>query len=103
MNVLIKSLAVIAITLVIAAQVQANDAMNKKQGPHKRPVFSSFDTNTDGDIDLEEFLAHKKPPRKDPKTIFAEIDSDKNGVISQEEFANHKPPHPKRDKGDCRD
>lgn len=102
MNLLIKSLFVIAITLVITAQVQANNAMNKESGSHKRPDFSFLDTNSDGDIDLEEFLANK-PPRKDPETIFTEIDSDKNGVISQEEFDSHKPPHRKRGGRDDRD
>ena len=99
MNILIKSLITIAMTLVITDQVQAK---NKDHGSHKRPVFSSFDTNTDGDIDLEEFLA-RKPPRRDPKTIFTEIDSDKNGVISQAEFDSHKPRHHKRGKGGCLD
>ena len=63
---------------------------NKKQR-HQRPKFSSLDTNQDGNIDFNEFSAHKLPKGTHDE-VFPLIDSNQDKVISQDEFLNHKPP-----------
>ena len=87
----------LAIMLSISATslVQARNAEHDNNRQHQRPSFESIDTNADGEIDFEEFSAHKIP-HGDHQTIFDTIDTNSNGVISNEEFTNHKPPQRKQ-------
>lgn len=88
---------IILTTLFIASisTVHANNSSSANKGPHQRPSFESIDTNTDGDIDFEEFSSQKLP-HGDHQAVFNSIDTNNSGVISQYEFNNHKPPHPKK-------
>lgn len=90
---------ILAIMLLISVSsfVQANNTNQNKKGSHQRPTFESIDTNADGDIDFEEFSAHKLP-YGDHQTVFDNIDFDTNGIISNVEFVNHKPPQRKYSK-----
>jgi hypothetical protein len=93
MNIYIKQAIVTTLLIVASSQAMAQkDTMQNKERP-PRPTFESIDTNEDGDIDFEEFSAHKLP-HGDPQTIFNDIDTDNNGIISNDEFVNHKPPQP---------
>ena len=57
-------------------------------------TFESLDTDGDGSVSKEEFLANFKPPGRngnpppDPEMVFSRIDADGNGEISAEEFEN---------------
>lgn len=66
---------------------------HKKHHKH-RPKFSTLDSNSDGDISLEEFSQHPVPHHKHHK-LFIKIDADNNNVISKQEFDDHKPHHHK--------
>ncbi|MBA6339975.1 EF-hand domain-containing protein [Colwellia sp. MB02u-10] len=102
MNVYTKSIMAIALFLGAASSVQASNPLPNKEGAHPPPSFESIDTNTDGEVDFDEFSSHKLP-NDDHKTVFNLIDTDNNGVISQDEFDNHKPPSPKHVKGSHHD
>lgn len=61
-------------------------------GPEGRPnpeeIFKHLDTNSDGSISKEEFLAGPRA-QKDPEKAgkrFDELDKDKDGKLSKEEF-----------------
>jgi len=57
-------------------------------------TFESLDTDGDGIVTKEEFIANFKPPGRngnpppDPEVVFTRIDADGNGEISAEEFEN---------------
>lgn len=81
------------LALFLSAQLLANDRPNFEEKPPGKPKFSMLDTNNDGDINFEEFSAHKLP-HGDHQHVFDMIDTDHNGIISQNEFKDHKPPRP---------
>jgi hypothetical protein len=65
----------------------AGDAAKPKRDPAE--VFKKLDTNGDGKISLEEFLAGpagKKDPEK-AKEIFKKKDKDGDGFLTLEEFS----------------
>jgi len=102
MSIYSKAIVALALLFTIFSQVQADEKQHSREGPRQRPCFSSLDSNSDGDINFNEFSSHKLP-RGDHETVFTNIDSDANGMISKEEFKNHKPPHNKKSKGSCDD
>ncbi len=53
-----------------------------------REQFAKIDTNGDGEISQEEFLAYKQEEtKKVTAKIFEKLDTDKSGGISEEEYA----------------
>ena len=93
-------LALTMMLLVSASSlVQAKDSGQNKKATHQRPSFTSIDTNSDGDIDFDEFSSQELP-QGDHQIVFDIIDTDSNGVISNEEFVNHKPPPRKKRQGE---
>jgi len=97
MNIYIKQAIVVTLLVLASNQVLAKNTQNDGDRP-SRPTFESIDSNSDGDIDFDEFSSHELP-HGDHQTVFDEIDTDNNGVISNEEFTNHKPPRPQNRKG----
>lgn len=87
----IKLTLAIMLSISVTSQVQAKNSEHNQNRQHQRPSFESIDTNSDGEVNFEEFSSHKIP-HGDPQTIFDSIDTDSNGIISNEEFTNHKPP-----------
>ncbi|GHB69465.1 hypothetical protein GCM10008107_18470 [Psychrosphaera saromensis] len=84
--------------MLLALVFSATTLVQAAQTEHERkprPVFSDIDTNSDGEINFEEFSILKLP-HGEHEEVFVSIDVDNNGVISSEEFENHKPPRPKR-------
>ncbi len=59
-----------------------------------RITFESLDTDGDGVISKEEFMANFNPPGRngnpppDPEMVFGRLDADGNDEISAEEFEN---------------
>lgn len=57
-------------------------------------TFESLDTDGDGIVTKDEFIANFKPPGRngnpppDPEMVFGRVDADGNGEISAEEFEN---------------
>ena len=96
MNIYVKPIVAFTLLIVASNQALAKKSMNEGERP-SRPSFSSLDTNSDSDIDFDEFSSHEIP-HGDHQTLFNEIDSDNNGVISAEEFDSHKPAHPRNSK-----
>ncbi|GHE88240.1 EF-hand domain-containing protein [Thalassotalea profundi] len=86
----------IALLLSVSSYAESKNETQEERPP--RPTFESIDTNSDTDIDIDEFSAQKMP-QGDPQVIFDLIDTDNNGVISKEEFTNHKPPRPQKPRG----
>ncbi|MBU2925944.1 EF-hand domain-containing protein [Colwellia sp. 4_MG-2023] len=97
MNIYIKQAIVVTLLVLASNQVLAKNTQNDGDRP-SRPTFESIDSNSDGDIDFDEFSSQELP-HGDHQTVFDEIDTDNNGVISNEEFTNHKPPRPQNRKG----
>lgn len=62
-----------------------------------RPSFSQLDTDYNGFVTLQEFLADGAPPYGNASDIFTHIDADSDGLISQQEISNHKLPRPVRE------
>jgi Ca2+-binding EF-hand superfamily protein len=88
----------IAATILMgfASQSYASDSKQDKGQQPTRPDFSTVDTDSDGEISLDEF-SEQKLPHGDYQTIFDEMDTDGDGVVSEEEFNNFKPPRPEKD------
>ena len=102
MTIRLKAITSLILLLTVSSQIQAKNTSHSQNGPPPRPSFSSLDTNSDGDISLDEFSVQKELPFGDHQTVFSSIDSDNNGVISSSEFENHKPPRP-QNKGNAHD
>jgi len=81
----------------------------QQQGQRRAPGgggnrFKETDTDTDGRISLDEFLAHERRKKANvnesrEKEKFSRIDSDKNGVLSEQELAD-APRGPGRRRGE---
>ncbi len=92
-----KSIITILSVLAIAAGVIAADAKGDGKGKGKgkgdpAKAFARLDTNGDGKLSKEEFLASpaaKKDPAKAEQT-FGKRDKNGDGFLSQEEFAPAK-------------
>lgn len=94
-----QKITIIAATLLIAISTSTqagNKNQNDRERP-KRPCFSTFDTDSNGKITLEEFSSHELPHGKH-ETIFSHIDANSDGVITTTEFNNHQPPKRKKSK-----
>jgi iduronate 2-sulfatase len=65
-------------------QLKAAKAM-AKQKQDRTALFEKKDTNHDGKLTREEFLAHQPDPAEAP-TRFERFDADKDGVLSRDEF-----------------
>lgn len=102
MTIQLKAITTLILLLTVSSQLQAKNNSPSQDGPPPRPSFSSLDTNSDGDISLDEFSVQEELPFGDHQTVFSAIDSDNNGVISSSEFENHKPPRP-QNKGKAND
>ncbi len=95
MNILFTSVSTIALSLVFASNAYAQKPAQEDRKRPPKPCFSSIDSNSDGNIDFEEFSAHKIPFGEHEK-VFAKIDTDGDGMISNVEFTSHKPPRHKK-------
>ena len=84
-----------ALTLCGAFTLNAADAANPKkpgaEGKRGNPeeVFKKMDTNNDGSISKEEFLAGPQAQKDKDRAekMFTAKDKDKDGKLSKEEFA----------------
>lgn len=71
----------------------AEEQYEKEGKRPPRPDFSSVDSDSNGEVSLDEF-SQQALPHGDYETIFSEIDSDSDGVITEQEYSDHKPPRP---------
>ena len=92
---------------VSVASISAWAAGPQKGNPPPRPVFSDFDTNNDGYISPEEFLAFQSDRRQEraesggrmqnagQRPEFSELDTDGDNLISEDEFQKHQQMSPR--------
>ncbi len=92
MNILFTSVSTIALIFVLTSSAYAQKPEQGERKHSPRPCFSSLDSNSDGNVDFDEFSAHKLPFGEHEK-VFAKIDTDGDGIISNTEFTSHKPKH----------
>jgi Ca2+-binding EF-hand superfamily protein len=79
------------VNLTASAQPSVEpDGVAMKDGEKKKKVrerFEEFDTDHDGKITLDEFVAGRKDDKSiDAAKVFAAVDTDANGSLSPEEF-----------------
>lgn len=103
---------IVALSAVHVAAVAG--AQSEGRGDFVRHIFTSADTDGDGELTFAEFKAHvvahtthpnrpanAPPPPTDEQIAdhFTSIDTDESGALSFEEFqAGHRPPPPPRDR-----
>jgi Ca2+-binding EF-hand superfamily protein len=82
-----KLITTILTTLAFASLVSYGADEAKKDKPKVDPAeaFAKKDTNSDGKLSKEEFMAKQKDAAK-AETTFAAKDKDKDGSLSKEEF-----------------
>ena len=91
MKSIITLLSVLAITASVHA---ADDAKGKGKGADPEKVFAKLDSNSDGKISKEEFMAGpaaKKDAAKAEES-FGKKDKNKDGSLTKEEMAPVKQP-----------
>ena len=87
-----KSSILLALSLALAMPLYAGHKGNKGQTKPKltqEQIFEKKDTNHDGFLSKEEFMAHKKKPAKAEKH-FAKMDTNGDGKLSLAEFTAKK-------------
>ncbi|MFT6984669.1 MAG: Ca2+-binding EF-hand superfamily protein [Psychromonas sp.] len=95
MNIRSNVIIVLALFTVAASQTYAADSVQENGKRPPRPSFEEVDSDSDGEIDFDEFSLQELP-HGDHQTVFAEIDTDSDGVISNQEYSDHKPPRPQK-------
>jgi Ca2+-binding EF-hand superfamily protein len=85
-----KVITTILSVLALASFVNAAEGDAKKEKPKMDPAkaFAKLDTNSDGSISKEEYLASPQAKKDTAKAeeSFGKRDKDKDGKISKEEF-----------------
>ena len=91
-----KTITILAALLVSASPAFAGNKSKKADRKHDpEAIFKKLDSNSDGNVTKEEFLASKRG-KKDPAKAtkrFEKVDANKDGKISKEEsvaMARHK-------------
>ncbi|KHT62677.1 hypothetical protein RJ45_16415 [Photobacterium gaetbulicola] len=97
-----QSMLLTALLAVSMVSVSAWAAGPQSGNPPPRPAFSDFDTNNDGYITEEEFLAFQsermqaraesggRMQNAGQRPEFSDIDTDGDNMISEQEFLSHQ-------------
>lgn len=85
MKLLTSLVAVLALSVTVNAADEKKPAAGAKPKVDPAAVFGKKDTNADGKLSKEEFVAKAKDAAK-AETQFAARDKDKDGFVSKEEF-----------------
>ena len=73
-----QSIALASMLLIGATSYVQADSITKEGAP----TWSTYDTNNDSFVSLEEAIAHKMPIQ-----VFKELDTNHDGKLSSDEFA----------------
>jgi Ca2+-binding EF-hand superfamily protein len=87
------TLALLTGALIVTA-AGAQEAQKQRRDP--KQIFSRMDANSDGRIELNEFLAKKARSEERRTARFKKLDTNADGYISTEEFQTHAAKRGKR-------
>jgi Ca2+-binding EF-hand superfamily protein len=75
-----------------AAETKVAEQLTARRNEQMRSQFNAADTNKDGKLSFEEFMAVQPPikARETPAQLIATLDTNKDGKISAEEFRNNQ-------------
>lgn len=98
MKKMLLSALAIAFVATLCVNVDAEEPKKKeKKEVDRSALFTKLDTDKDGKLSKEEFVARAKTDEAKERAgkQFARIDKDKDGSLSKEEFVNVTPPKKK--------